>query len=198
MGFLLPYFHGARKQPTSALCLIPLPIPQAETSPKRQGASSFPSCGDFGSGAVSPAGIGWIGAGCGCALHLLAAHSLHEILCFRQLQLHLLSKGKGDTQLEVLRGHEGRGALLLLRHCAFPILSRENPSVASAIAGVRGDASLAQTVALLSPEGQSAVLENKQHVHSKLSAAGHSRGLVLKEDSVSLRPTETLLHPGFN
>lgn len=36
MGSLLPYFHGARKLPTSALCLIPSPIPLVENSPKRQ------------------------------------------------------------------------------------------------------------------------------------------------------------------
>lgn len=60
MGFLLPYFHGARKRPTSALCLIPLPIPRVETFPERQGASSFPKLVGFLTRGLSfQQGEGW-------------------------------------------------------------------------------------------------------------------------------------------
>lgn len=45
------------------------------------------------------------------------------------------------------------------------------------------------------------LLRNKQRVQSKLSADGHSTGLVLKGDSSepqTLLHSETLLHSGFN
>lgn len=70
--------------------------------------------------------------------------------------------------------------LILLRHHAFPILSREKPHCCSHCCWCAG---LMREMMLLLPElwqscllwDKVQLLENKQHVQSKLSAAMHSR-----------------------
>lgn len=62
MGPLLPYFRGARKLPTSALCLIPPPIPPAATFPTRLSQENS-QAGIFSIKDSAPARE--IGTGCG-------------------------------------------------------------------------------------------------------------------------------------
>lgn len=140
MGSLLPYFHGARKLPTSALCLILPPIPPAETFPKRQQQVISQAVGGFVSSAPFPPGR-WIVAEWGFALQLRAARSPREpwkSFAPGSLSPPVLRKRDMQLQLSPLRGcprcAQGRGALALFRHHAFqhtPSSPEGNPTVAS-------------------------------------------------------------------
>lgn len=213
MGSLLPYFHGAMKLPTSALCLIPPPIPPVETFPKRQeqvisqaGGVFFVSRAPFSPGRL-------IGAGCGFVPQLLATHSVREqwkSFARGSLYTACSRKGRGDTEPEVSplkscpRWAQGqRSSCFAQAPCisASPHpLQRETPLWFPLLmlcrSDARSDASLAQAAAALSPAGRRAA--TGEPAAGPGQAARHWVLPGFGADGRLQRTTETLLHPGFN
>lgn len=123
MGSLLPYFRGARKLPTSALCLIPPPIPPAATFPTRQQQENS-QAGIFSIRDSTPARE----RGTGCRLLCSSSPRTADVSSGNPLLWAVCtppSPPRRKVERHSLRsetargGHKCRGALVLLRHGAF-------------------------------------------------------------------------------
>lgn len=148
MGSLLPYFHGARKLPTSALCLILPPIPPVETFPKKQeqvisqAGGVFCIEGSISTRETDSCRVGVCSAAPGCSQPTRVV----EVLCSRQLVTTCSLKERVTCSLSSALseaahgGHKGRGVLALFRHRAFrrALSSPEgNPTAASVATAVQ-------------------------------------------------------------